>query len=78
MLVHIQPTLNQHWQHNGFVDRIAFPFDVFPLSLHESMFMITLENQLSDEQKKKWLAKAKNYELIGTYAQTELGHGLLE
>ena len=49
--------------------------DVFPLGLHEGMFLVTLENQLSDEQKKKWLPKVLNYEILGTYAQTELGHG---
>ena len=39
------------------------------------MFMHTLENQTTDEQKAKWLDKAKEYEVTGTYAQTELGHG---
>lgn len=31
--------------------------------------------QMSPEQQSKWVAKAKNYEIIGCYAQTELGHG---
>ncbi|XP_040263583.1 peroxisomal acyl-coenzyme A oxidase 2-like [Bufo bufo] len=29
----------------------------------------------SDEQVAKWLPLAQNYKIIGTYAQTELGHG---
>jgi len=39
------------------------------------MFVPTLESQTSPEQKEKWLPKAANYEIIGTFAQTELGHG---
>jgi len=40
------------------------------------MFVPTLETQGSEEQKTKWLQKALNYEIIGTYAQTEMGHGM--
>ena len=29
----------------------------------------------SDEQKEKWLTLAMQYKILGTYAQTELGHG---
>jgi len=39
------------------------------------MFVPTLESQTTPEQKEKWLPKAANYEIIGTFAQTELGHG---
>jgi len=39
------------------------------------MFIPTLESQATPEQKEKWLTKAANYEIIGTFAQTELGHG---
>ncbi|XP_061401563.1 probable peroxisomal acyl-coenzyme A oxidase 1 [Musca vetustissima] len=48
----------------------------FPLRLHFSMFLPTLLRQASDEQCKLWLDKAWNMDgIIGTYAQTELGHG---
>ncbi|XP_073819825.1 acyl-coenzyme A oxidase 1 [Musca autumnalis] len=48
----------------------------FPLRLHYSMFLPTLLRQASDEQCKLWLEKAWNFDgIIGTYAQTELGHG---
>lgn len=43
--------------------------------LHFGMFVPTLMGQASDEQKEKWLIPALNHELIGTYAQTEMGHG---
>ena len=39
------------------------------------MFLPTLTNQLTKEQELKWLAKADSYEIVGTYAQTEMGHG---
>lgn len=46
-----------------------------PLALHASMFMPSLIALASDEQKSKWLTRAINREIIGTYAQTEMGHG---
>ncbi|KAK4971178.1 hypothetical protein LTR66_011486 [Elasticomyces elasticus] len=46
-----------------------------PYGLHESMFLITLRNQGTPEQHERFLKKAQNYEYIGCYAQTELGHG---
>lgn len=46
-----------------------------PYGLHESMFLITLRDQGTPEQHEKFLKKAQNYEYIGCYAQTELGHG---
>ena len=39
------------------------------------MFVPTLENQCTEEQKKKWLPKVYANEYLGTYAQTEMGHG---
>ena len=38
--------------------------------------MVTMENQCTEEQKEKWMEKVRNFEIIGTYAQTELGHGM--
>jgi len=29
----------------------------------------------TDEQKARWLKKAQNLDIIGSYAQTEIGHG---
>jgi acyl-CoA oxidase len=39
------------------------------------MFIPTILGQATEEQKRKWLPLAKSYAIIGTYAQTELGHG---
>ncbi|VDM58579.1 unnamed protein product [Angiostrongylus costaricensis] len=47
----------------------------YPLALHILMFVPTLQNQCDDEQMERWLGKAMKAEIIGTYAQTEMGHG---
>ncbi|KAK7555662.1 acyl-CoA oxidase [Phyllosticta citricarpa] len=46
-----------------------------PYALHESMFLVTLRDQSTPEQRELFYKKAANYEYIGCYAQTELGHG---
>lgn len=49
--------------------------DYNPLGLHTGMFLPALRNLSTPEQYEKWVTKAENYEIIGTYAQTEMGHG---
>ncbi|KAG5667344.1 hypothetical protein PVAND_015327 [Polypedilum vanderplanki] len=46
-----------------------------PLILHFTMFAFTMLNLTNDEQKAEWLPKVLNCSIIGTYAQTEMGHG---
>uniref|UniRef100_A0A7N6FBR4 Acyl-coenzyme A oxidase n=1 Tax=Anabas testudineus TaxID=64144 RepID=A0A7N6FBR4_ANATE len=46
-----------------------------PLDLHLGMFLPTLLNQATPEQMDKFFMPAWNLEIIGTYAQTEMGHG---
>ncbi|POG62924.1 uncharacterized protein OCT59_028044 [Rhizophagus irregularis] len=46
-----------------------------PFGAHRGMFIPTLIGHGTEEQKKKFLIPAKNYQIIGCYAQTELGHG---
>lgn len=45
------------------------------LSVHYGMFVPTITGQGTDEQQAEWLQRAKDLSIIGTYAQTELGHG---
>ncbi|KAK6176957.1 hypothetical protein SNE40_015158 [Patella caerulea] len=45
------------------------------LSLHHTMFIPAIERLATDEQKAKWLPLAQSFKILGTYAQTELGHG---
>ncbi|KAF0692312.1 Aste57867_16601 [Aphanomyces stellatus] len=49
--------------------------EALPVDVHRAMFVPTLETQMDDEQKAIWLTKAKEYQILGAYAQTELGHG---
>ncbi|XP_062402305.1 peroxisomal acyl-coenzyme A oxidase 1 isoform X2 [Sardina pilchardus] len=46
-----------------------------PLDLHLGMFLPTLLNQATPEQQETFFMPAWNLEIIGTYAQTEMGHG---
>lgn len=46
-----------------------------PLSVHFVMFVPTIVGQGTLEQQGDWLGRAWNLEILGTYAQTELGHG---
>ncbi|XP_026758677.2 probable peroxisomal acyl-coenzyme A oxidase 1 [Galleria mellonella] len=49
--------------------------DGSPLTLHYVMFIPTLMGQASVEQQVHWIGRAFDLNIIGTYAQTELGHG---
>ncbi|XP_047985323.1 probable peroxisomal acyl-coenzyme A oxidase 1 [Leguminivora glycinivorella] len=49
--------------------------DGSPLTLHYVMFIPTLMGQATVEQQVLWIGRAFNCDIIGTYAQTELGHG---
>ncbi|KAM9362887.1 peroxisomal acyl-coenzyme A oxidase 1 [Symphorus nematophorus] len=46
-----------------------------PLDLHLGMFLPTLLNQATPEQMDRFFMPAWNLQIIGTYAQTEMGHG---
>ncbi|PSC69663.1 peroxisomal acyl-coenzyme A oxidase 1-like [Micractinium conductrix] len=45
------------------------------LELHIGMFIPTILGQGTPEQQAKWLPLCNRLQIIGTYAQTELGHG---
>lgn len=45
------------------------------LDLHLGMFLPTLLHQATEEQQRRFFIPAWNLEIIGTYAQTEMGHG---
>lgn len=49
--------------------------DGFPFFLQFVMIIPMLLNNADEEQMEWWFQKACNLEFIGTYAQTELGHG---
>ena len=45
------------------------------LDLHLGMFIPTIQGQGDDEQRARWLPMCTKLQCVGTYAQTELGHG---
>ena len=47
-----------------------------PLTFHAVLFVTTMRLLATDEQLRYWNPRVENYDdVIGTYAQTELGHG---
>ena len=55
--------------------RAVFPNENLPSGLNTAMFIPALQGQCTPEQQDKWLHKARNNDILGTYAQTEMGHG---
>ncbi|KAL2783055.1 hypothetical protein BJX66DRAFT_345288 [Aspergillus keveii] len=49
--------------------------EVSPYALHTLMFSTSIREQASEEQMKEWMPRTENWEIIGCYGQTELGHG---
>jgi hypothetical protein len=45
------------------------------LTNHFGLFLPTLLGQASEEQMAWWVPRALNFQIVGGYAQTELGHG---
>lgn len=39
------------------------------------MFRVSVENLANEEQRARWLPLIKNLDILGCYAQTEIGHG---
>lgn len=46
-----------------------------PLTVHFVMFIPALMGLATEDQQAKWLPDALEMKIIGSYAQTELGHG---
>ncbi|KAJ9652395.1 hypothetical protein H2198_008364 [Neophaeococcomyces mojaviensis] len=49
--------------------------EMAPYALQTVMFATSIREQCNDEQRAYWLPKVENWEVIGCYGQTELGHG---
>ncbi|KAG0352415.1 acyl-coenzyme A oxidase [Gamsiella multidivaricata] len=52
-----------------------FADELLPIGLHETAFVPIIYAQGTDEQAKYWGPLAEKHQIIGCYAQTELGHG---
>lgn len=57
------------WHKSGSTDVL------YPVPCALQMFMPTILSQGDPDQQAKWLPACMNLQIIGTYAQTELGHG---
>ncbi|KAL8111477.1 hypothetical protein AgCh_019263 [Apium graveolens] len=62
-------TFEESTKFRTYIDQPAFT------DLHWGMFIPAIRGQGTDEQHKKWLPLAQKMQIIGCYAQTELGHG---
>ena len=58
-----------------FIDQDAHFQGLPPNLINYSMFLFTVENLGTDEQREKWIPMIKKQQINGCYAQTELGHG---
>uniref|UniRef100_A0A8C0JW49 Peroxisomal acyl-coenzyme A oxidase 1 n=1 Tax=Canis lupus dingo TaxID=286419 RepID=A0A8C0JW49_CANLU len=66
---------NWHLRPDGNGPRFVHRGRPEPLDLHLGMFLPTLLHQATAEQQERFFMPAWNLEIIGTYAQTEMGHG---
>ena len=57
------------------INPVYFGLERHALMLHRNAFVKTIELLGNEEQKEKWLKRSYNFEVIGCYGQTELGHG---
>ncbi|KAG0332026.1 acyl-coenzyme A oxidase [Podila humilis] len=49
--------------------------DTLPIVLHNGAFIPVINSQGTEEQIDKWIPLAEKFQILGCYAQTELGHG---
>lgn len=70
-----QLSVQHRWTNEEYTAANELIVEPTPYGLHASMFLVTIREQGTPEQHELFLRKAENYEYIGCYAQTELGHG---
>ena len=64
-----------NWSDADFDMAIWLIGDMNPLVLSKSMFRQTIREQANDDQQRRWLPRIENWDFIGAYAQSEMGHG---
>jgi len=65
----------QNWSRDMLGEALDLIEEPVGLVLHLVAFEPVIESQGTDEQQAYWLPKCRNNEILGCYAQTELGHG---
>lgn len=63
------------WTHEDYKMAEYLVDDVSPYLLHMEMFVTTIREQASGDQRAYWMPLIESWRFIGAYAQTELGHG---
>ncbi|KAK3684524.1 hypothetical protein LTR37_020199 [Vermiconidia calcicola] len=71
----IRLKLQHDWSHAQFMEAIRLTDNMLPVQPQFRIFLSNLERQMTDKQKAIWVPKAERFEIFGSYAQTELGHG---
>ena len=66
---------SSNWTRRHFIDAIRMTDWMLPVQPQFRIFISNLERQMSDAQKAIWIPKAERFEILGSYCQTELGHG---
>lgn len=64
-----------HWKEEDLLMAEYLADEIQPYHLHMSLFAAAMLEQCNDEQRAYWIPKIEKWEIIGAYAQTELGHG---
>lgn len=64
-----------HWDDDDYKMAEYLVDDVLPYHLHTAMFVEAVREQADDAQRAYWMPKLESWEVVGAYAQTELGHG---
>jgi acyl-CoA oxidase len=64
-----------HWDDEDYKMAEYLVDDVLPYHLHTAMFVAAVREQADDAQRAYWMPKLESWEVVGAYAQTELGHG---
>jgi acyl-CoA oxidase len=68
-------SLKHGWDREDYIMADYLMDEMGPYALQSTMFVTSVREQSNDEQKAYWLPKVENFDIIGCYGQTELGHG---
>ncbi|KIV81179.1 hypothetical protein PV11_08616 [Exophiala sideris] len=68
-------SLKHGWNRDDYIMADYLMDEMGPYALQATMFATSIREQCNDEQKAYWEPKVENWEIIGCYGQTELGHG---
>jgi len=68
-------SLKHGWDRDDYTMADYLMDEMSPYALQSTMFLTSVREQSNEEQKAYWVPKVENFDIIGCYGQTELGHG---